>query len=62
MSSGKYSEAELDEVRQVYRQAQWYFDFCYVENSEGAHNSALADYCLDTAEAKIAQGLALLNK
>ena len=54
------SEAELDEVRQLYREAQWFFDFCYVENAEGAHNSELAFRCLDTSEAKIAQAMALL--
>ena len=58
--SGK-SEEELDEIRQLYREAQWYFDFCYVENAEGAHNSALADYCLDTAEAKIEEGMKLME-
>ena len=40
----------LAEVREIYREAQWFFDFCYVENSEGAHNSDLAAHCLDTAE------------
>ncbi|MCR5294920.1 MAG: ammonia-forming cytochrome c nitrite reductase subunit c552, partial [Lachnospiraceae bacterium] len=37
--SGSKDEAELEEIRYIYRSAQWYFDFCYVENSEGAHNS-----------------------
>jgi nitrite reductase (cytochrome c-552) len=55
------SEEELDAVRKIYREAQWYFDFCYVENSEGAHNSELANYCLDTAEKKIEEGMALLQ-
>lgn len=58
---GKLSEAELNAVRKLYREAQWFFDFCYVENSEGAHNSELANRCLDTAEAKIAEGMALLG-
>ncbi|MBR2781582.1 MAG: ammonia-forming cytochrome c nitrite reductase subunit c552 [Eubacteriaceae bacterium] len=60
VAEGKLSEKDLDAVRQIYREAQWYFDFCYVENSEGAHNSDLAVYCLDTAEAKIAEGMAIL--
>ena len=60
--SGALSEEELEAVRQIYREAQWYFDFCYVENSEGAYNSELAFYCLDTSEGKIQEGMALLGK
>ena len=62
VAAGTMSEEELDAVREVYRTAQWYFDFCYVENAEGAHNSELAFYCLDTAEARIAEGMALLGR
>lgn len=59
--SGKMSEDALDEVRELYRKAQWFFDYCYVENSEGAHNSDLSMRCLSTAEELINQGMALLN-
>ena len=59
--SGKWDEAKLDEVRELYRKAQWFFDYCYVENSEGAHNSELSTRCLNTAEELINQGMALLN-
>ena len=59
--AGKLSEADLNAVRKLYREAQWFFDFCYVENAEGAHNSELANRCLDTADAKIAEGMALLG-
>ena len=58
---GKMSEEELNEVRELYRKAQWFFDYCYVENSEGAHNSELATRCLETAEQLIKEGMALLN-
>ena len=58
---GARTQEELDAVRKLYREAQWFFDFDYVENAEGAHNSDLATRCLDTAEAKIAEGLALLG-
>jgi nitrite reductase (cytochrome c-552) len=61
VSAKKMKTKDLDEVRQLYREAQWFFDFCYVENSEGAHNSELAFRCLDTSEAKIEEALALLN-
>ena len=62
VSAGKLSEDTLNAVRKLYREAQWYFDFCYVENAEGAHNSELAFYCLDTSEQLIADGMALLGK
>ncbi len=60
VAEGKMTEEQLERVRKLHRDAQWYFDFCYVENSEGAHNSQLSFNCLDTAERKIRQGMALL--
>ena len=62
VEAGEMSEEELDAVRKVYREAQWFFDFCYVENAEGAHNSDLAFHCLDVAEQKIQEGMALLGE
>ena len=62
VAAGEMTEEELDEVRQVYREAQWFFDFCYVENSEGAHNSDLATACLDKSEELINQGMEMLVK
>ena len=61
VSEAKMTEEELDAVRQLHREAQWFFDFCYVENSEGAHNSKLSIRCLDTADAKIAEAMTLLT-
>ena len=61
VSDGRMSEQELDAVRKLHREAQWFFDFCYVENSEGAHNSELSFSCLDISEAKIDEALALLG-
>lgn len=60
--SGRMTASELDEIRELYRKAQWFFDYCYVENSEGAHNSDLAMRCLSTAEQLIKQGMALLSE
>ena len=60
VKEAKMSEEELNRVRKLYREAQWYFDFCYVENSEGAHNSALSKECLNTSENKISEAMALL--
>ena len=62
VASGAWSEEDLNAVRKLHREAQWFFDFCYVENSEGAHNSELAMRCLDTADAKIDEALALLGE
>ena len=62
VQAGEMTEEELSPVRKLYREAQWFFDFCYVENAEGAHNSALANRCLDTAAQRISEGMALLGK
>ncbi len=61
VAAGSKSEDELNEIRSLYREAQWYWDFCYVENSEGAHNSALARDCLSKSEAAIQKGMELLG-
>lgn len=57
VAKGSKSEAELDELRKLDRDAQFYWDFVYVENSEGAHNSKLDNECLDKAEALAKQAL-----
>lgn len=62
VAAGTMDEDALNAVRKLYREAQWFFDFCYVENAEGAHNSDLAFYCLDKSEAKIDEGMALLGQ
>ncbi len=61
VSEAKMTEEELNAVRKLHREAQWFFDFCYVENSEGAHNSKLSIRCLDTADEKIAEAMTLLT-
>jgi len=50
VSTGQYSDDQLDPIRKLYRSAQWYWDYCYVENSEGAHNSKYARDCLFKSE------------
>lgn len=60
-ASGSYTEDELNELRRIHRHAQWFFDFDYVENAEGAHNSKLANDCLDKAAALIEEGNALFK-
>ena len=51
VEGGEYTEEELNAIRAVARDAQFYWDFVMVENSEGAHNSQLNAECLDKAEA-----------
>ena len=50
VESGNYTEEQLDAIRAVARDAQFYWDFVFVENSEGAHNPSLTKECLDKAE------------
>ena len=53
VENGEYTDEELNAIRAVARDAQFYWDFVMVENSEGAHNSKLDAECLDKAEALI---------
>ena len=62
VAAGAYTEDELNAIRALNRKGQWYWDFVFVENSEGAHNSKLDNSCLDKADALIEEALALLNK
>lgn len=59
VADGSKTEEELDAIRALNRDAQFYWDFVYVENSEGAHNSKLSTECLDKAEELCKQALAL---
>ena len=52
---------KIEQVRKLHREAQWFFDFCYVENAEGAHNSELAMHCLEVSQQKIDEALALIQ-
>ena len=61
VEGGEYSEDELNAIRAVARDAQFYWDFVFVENSEGAHNPALASQCLDKAAELTAQAMAMFK-
>jgi nitrite reductase (cytochrome c-552) len=50
IETGGYDEEKMDEVRFTFRNAQFYWDFVFVENSNGAHNSRLSHLCLEKAE------------
>ena len=54
-------EKELDAIRALARDAQFYWDFVFVENSEGAHNPALTRDCLDKAERLTAEAMGLFR-
>lgn len=60
VEAGVLTEEQLDAIRAVNRDAQFYWDFVYVENSEGAHNRKLTNECLDKAEQLCQQALAML--
>ena len=61
VESGAYTEEELNAIRELARDAQFYWDFVFVENSEGAHNSALTTECLNKAEKLLNQAMALFK-
>ena len=61
IENGSLSEDVIAQVKSLDRDAQFYWDFVYVENAEGAHNSALSRQCLNKAEALARQALALLG-
>jgi len=62
VDGGEYTDEQLDAIRMSYRNAQFYWNFVFVENSEGAHNSKLTYECLDKSEALAAETWALLGK
>ena len=59
--SGEYTDADLAQIRALARNAQFYWDFVFVENAEGAHNPTLTYDCLDKAEELCNQALNLLK-
>ena len=46
-------EDQLNKLRDLNRTAQFYWDWVMVENSDGAHNSALAQDTLNKSEAAV---------
>ncbi len=61
VETGEYTDADLARIRFLARDAQFYWDFVFVENAEGAHNPTLTYECLNKAEALCSQALNLLN-
>ena len=61
VESGDYTDEELDAIRALARDAQFYWDFVFVENSEGAHNPTLTEECLDKAEALTKEAMGMFK-
>ena len=62
VEEGELSEEDLEAVRSLARDAQFYWDFVFVENAEGVHNPKLTDYCLDRAADLCNKALAMLER
>ncbi|MBR6208839.1 MAG: ammonia-forming cytochrome c nitrite reductase subunit c552 [Oscillospiraceae bacterium] len=62
VEAGELNETELDQIRSLARDAQYYWDFVFVENAEGVHNPALTDYCLDKAAELCNQALGMFSR
>ena len=60
--TGEYTDEELTAIRALARDAQFYWDFVFVENAEGAHNPKLTNYCLDQAEDLCNQAMAMFHQ
>ncbi|MDR3037335.1 MAG: ammonia-forming cytochrome c nitrite reductase subunit c552 [Coriobacteriales bacterium] len=52
------TEDTLNEVRELNRESQWYWDFVMVENSDGAHNPTLFESTIAKSEAAADKALA----
>ncbi len=61
VANNTLSEEDLAKVRSLNRDGQFLWDFVYVENSEGAHNSKLTFETLDEAEKRIDEALSMLK-
>ena len=60
--NGGLDEAKLGRLQKIHREAQFYWDFIWVENSNGFHNWGEAHRVLDKAEALIQEGMDLLGE
>ncbi|MCR5576129.1 MAG: ammonia-forming cytochrome c nitrite reductase subunit c552 [Oscillospiraceae bacterium] len=61
VESGNYTDADLAQIRFLARDAQFYWDFVFVENAEGVHNTALTYDCLDKAEELCSKALTMVR-
>lgn len=61
INGGSISDEDLESCRMALRSAQWYWDFVFVENSNGVHNPKLTAHCLDQAETFMNQASDLMQ-
>ncbi len=61
VETNSHSDEVIEEVRDLHRKAQFKWDFVFVENGEGFHNSSLAHKNLDEALVLAEKGLELLK-
>ncbi len=61
VNEDKLDADSLEELQDIHREAQFYWDYVFVENSEGFHNYDKQDGYLDHADALIKQGLDKLD-
>ncbi len=62
VEKGDLSKEDKDKLHEIHRHAQFKWDFVWVENGEGFHNSNKAHKNLDEAEALVDQGMEILSK
>lgn len=60
-AAGAINEEDLAKCQAIHREAQFYWDYVFVENGEGFHNNKKQEGYLVHAEELINQGLALLG-
>lgn len=58
--AGTVLDEDFTKIAELDRTAMFYWDFVFVENGNGAHNSTLANDCLDKAEAAVDEALEML--
>lgn len=61
VEAGDIKEEDLANLQDIHRKAQFKWDFVFVENSEGFHNSALAHGNLDSARKLLEEGIKILE-
>ena len=59
--AGTLNGDRLERIQRIHREAQFFWDFIWVENSNGFHNWGEAHRVLDNAEALIQEGMGLLD-
>ncbi|MBR4394538.1 MAG: ammonia-forming cytochrome c nitrite reductase subunit c552 [Oscillospiraceae bacterium] len=61
VEKGEMTDEQLAPIRSLARDAQFYWDFVFVENSNGAHNPTLTTNCLDKAAELAEEALGMLK-